>query len=339
MNKGDFNNVLSSGLIIKTKFPGSDTWIANIIENVKNDIVYIPINDEYFKEDILNEDSIVIEFADHEKQYIIDGRILDIDIVNTQTISIKILKVAVYENDRKSERYYINLGANVSSASSQAGSTSIVTNISTNGVYFISKQKFKKGEAATIEILVHQDKILTFKGEIIRSEACKYGQEHAIRLFENKEISRNIEDLIGIIDSKITKLRSKIHKKPTNSFLNAQVLLIEPSTLIRTMVKNVVNSLGIANVFESTTTAQALNIAKINKPNIVFISYIVSEIDNNSILEKLYSINPNVKIILLSATPKEQIDANILVKYKVGYISKTENYEMLYNSIVEKIRG
>ncbi len=339
MNNGDFKNILSSGLIIKTKFPSSDIWIANIIESVKNDIIFIPINDEYFKEDILNEDSIVIEFADHERQYVIDGRLLDIDIVSTQTISVKILKISVYENDRKSERYYINLGANVSSSNNQTGSTSIVTNISTNGIYFISKQKHKKGETVTIDILVHHDRILTFKGEIIRSESCKYGQEHAIKLFENAEISKNIEELIGIVDSKITKLRSKIQKKPSNAFLNAKVLLVEPSTLIRTMVKNAINSLGIANVYEAGDVNKALNSAKINSPDIVFISYIVSEIDNNNVLEELKNINSNVRIVLLSATPKSEIDSNVLTKYKVEYISKTDNYEMLYNSIVEKIRG
>lgn len=338
MLKFDIKDVLSPGIIIKTKFPNDDSGITNIIQSFNNDVIVIPLNNEYFRADILNEDSIAIEFADHERQYHIDCRILDMDIINTQTMSVKILKVSEYENDRKSDRYYISLGANISSPKVKAGSTAIVTNICISGIYFISKDLFNADEIVTIEILLPSNKILAFKGKIVRSDLWKYGYEHAVQLLENKQIEKNVQELINIIDSKIINLRTKINKK-TSSFLNSKVLVIEPSTLIRTMVKNIMNNIGIAHITEAVDSAQAAKSIHEAIPDIVLLSYIICETEDYKILDMLYEQNPNVKVIIFSSTPKEKINKQFLSKYKVEYISKTSSYETLNNSIIEKIKS
>lgn len=336
----DESKVLVSGLLVKTRFSHCESWIFNIIESVDDNLIHIPLIESYFKDDILNADSLVIEFTDDKYQYQVKGKIVDIDIVKNQVLSVKINDFKIHDNNRNSERFCTNLGAHVSSIINPEGTTAVITNISSNSICFISKQIFNTGVYINLDVLTPSNKILTFKGEILRSKQYKLGYEHVVILDNTDIISENIEKLMNIIDERILKLRNITGKKTSDKFIHANVLLIENSHLIRTLVKNAIDSLGITNILEAADALEASRIIKQNKPDIVCLSYLIYEMEDKSIIQKLYKINPNIKIIILSGTPKHEIDTNLLEKYNnMEYISKTSNYDSFYNSLIKTIKN
>lgn len=324
------NNKLVPGIVIKTKFPSSDVWITNTIKSVNQNSFSIPLKEDYFKEgSILNEDTIIVEFSDDEYEYKIDGKIIDIDILNTQTMTIQIINFLNYKNKRKSVRYYINWGASIYSPTFKKRLPAIVTNVSMTGICFVCKHFINTDSYLTIDVLLPNNEIKSFAGYVVRSKECQYGFEHAIELDSNDfKTVDNMFDLINFINSEIDK-----NHNDTKSFLNATILLVDGSNLIRKIVKNVMNNIGITNILEASNSNETLKLVKLHKPDIVCMSYIIYEIENKNILDQLYSENPNIKIIFLSSTPKDEIDPNLLYKYKIDYISKCSDFRPLIETI------
>ena len=117
--------------------------------------------------------------------------------------------------------------------------------------------------------------------------------------------------------------------KQKSSKSSPKILLVEKSKLIRTVVKDKIKSKGITNIIEATNSSDALKIAKQKKPDIVCVSYLIYEIENNNIFHDINSICPNSKLAILSSTPKKLINSEIMKKYKIGYIPKCSDYETL----------
>lgn len=117
------------------------------------------------------------------------------------------------------------------------------------------------------------------------------------------------------------------------SFLGTKILLIEHSSLIRMVVKNLIKNIGITEVSEAEGSSDALQIIKSRRPDIVCMSYIVYEVENRNIFDEIYSVNPNTRIIILSSTPYSEVDHSLIKKYGIDFIPKTPNYELLIESI------
>lgn len=333
-------DVLVPGLLIETKFSNSSRWISNIIESVNDDVICIPLSEEYLNENILSNDSIIIEYIDSIHQYIINGTIINIDLNNTQTMTIKINDFATYKNKRNSSRYNTSLGASINLNSNSTSSVAIVTNISMTGICFICKKEFEMGEIISIDVLSTTNNMLKFKGKIVRTKQCDYGKEYAIELDKTSEIAQNISVLVKNIETDANTVRESLFKKfntylkvSSKTFFNARILIIENSNLVRMILKNSINTSGITSVFEASNSKDALDKVKLYKPDIICISSIIYEVENPSILDQIYSINSSIKIIMISSNSKEEFDQTLIDKYNIEYMPKTFNFDGIVDII------
>jgi hypothetical protein len=287
------NQILTAGLLIKTKFNCSKNWITNIIEFANSSTLRIPLVSEYFNENILTDNSIVIEFEDIRNQYIVNGSVTKIDIVGTQTMTIKIQSINQFKNRRKSARYYTSFGTNIASSDVQ-GITGITTNISLNGICFITSHPFDMATVVSMNILVGINNILTFKGKIVRIKLLEYGFEYAIELDENEQNNENVEFLVKNIQIQSNNLREALYKKfniylkqNSKSFFNLSILIIDSSDLLRYILKNELRNTGISEIFEASNGNEALDIISNSKPDIICISYIIYMLEGSQLFEKI----------------------------------------------------
>lgn len=337
-------NLIIPGLLVETKFPHNSKWVTNIVESVNTDIITIPLVQDYFKENSLIEDTIQIEFVDSEHQFKIDGKILNIDVIGTQTISIKVLNFFTYKNKRKSIRHYINLGANVKTPF-EDNLMAIVTNVSKTGVCFVTKWDLEIGTEIKIDILLSLNEIISFKGKIVRMNPVPFGFEHAIEFDDDPEINKNVNKIIKGIEDETTQLRDSLYKKfsiylkrSSKSFFNLKIMLVDNSHLVRMIVKGAINNAGITNVYEASDSFEALDKIKESKPDIVVLSYIICEVENKNIIDNIIDAYPEIKIVILSSTPEEKASPELtakIKKYNIDFIPKSFSCDKL----IEIIKG
>lgn len=114
---------------------------------------------------------------------------------------------------------------------------------------------------------------------------------------------------------------------------NKKVLILEKSGMIRLILKRTINNVGISDVCEASNIAEALNILRNERPNVVCISYVYYEVDNKNIFYDINLLSPGIKILLLSSTPKSEIDQQLFENYHIDFFEKTTDYELLANTI------
>ena len=342
-NKLD-RSVIVPGLLVKTKFSQFGEWVTNIIESVDNDIIIIPLIEVYFNENTLNEDTMLIEFVDSEHQYRINGKILNIDITGTQTLSISVLNFSTYKNKRKSVRHYINMGASIKT-SLEDELMSIVTNVSKSGICFVSKWDLGIDCQVTLNILLSLNEVITFKGKIVRMKTVSLGFEHAIELDDDPEIKSNITLLVKKIEDETVQLRDALYqkfsiylKRSSKSFFNLKIMLVDHSHLVKMIVKEAINNAGITNVYEASDSFEALDKIKKVKPDVVALSQIICEVENKCIINDIIAQNPGIKVVILSSSPREKASAElteILNKYNIDVIPKSFSCDKL----IEILKG
>jgi len=119
------------------------------------------------------------------------------------------------------------------------------------------------------------------------------------------------------------------------------VLIIEDSPAICMLLKNYLEKLGYAQIHTCTNGSTAIetfkDLATMQKHPIVLLDYMLPDMDARSILTQILEIQPNARVVLATATEKDDEGIKDLIRLGVyQYLEKPIRFENL-KSIIEII--
>jgi len=120
--------------------------------------------------------------------------------------------------------------------------------------------------------------------------------------------------------------------------LKDAVLIIEDSPAICMLLKNYLEKLGYAQIHTCTNGSTAIetfkDLASMQKNPIILLDYMLPDMDARSILTQILEIQPNARVILATATEKDDEGIKDLIRLGVyQYLEKPIRFENLKSTI------
>jgi two-component system chemotaxis response regulator CheY len=86
-----------------------------------------------------------------------------------------------------------------------------------------------------------------------------------------------------------------------------KVLIVDDAAFMRMMIKNILTKNGFEVVGEASNGAEAVELYKKLKPDLVTMDITMPEMDGIEALKKIKEIDPNAKVIMVSAMGQQQL--------------------------------
>jgi len=107
-------------------------------------------------------------------------------------------------------------------------------------------------------------------------------------------------------------------------------LVVDDSRLARlSLIKSLKNSLPDVEVLQASNGVEALAIMQEHKPDIVFLDLTMPEMDGYEALPKLLEINPQAKVIVVSADVQTKAKEKVIALGAQLHIQKPINVEKM----------
>ncbi|WP_159882163.1 response regulator [Paenibacillus puerhi] len=87
----------------------------------------------------------------------------------------------------------------------------------------------------------------------------------------------------------------------------SKILIVDDSLFMRMLLKNVLHELGYETVVEATNGLEALSKFEDEKPDVVTLDITMPEMDGITALEKIISMNPEAKVIMVTAMGQQAL--------------------------------
>jgi len=97
----------------------------------------------------------------------------------------------------------------------------------------------------------------------------------------------------------------------------------------RVLIKALLAYTDEANIFQATNGLEALKMTLKEKPDVVFLDLTMPEMDGYATLPKLRTINPDIKVVVISADVQEKAKERVLALGAKFHISKPINTQRL----------
>ena len=107
-------------------------------------------------------------------------------------------------------------------------------------------------------------------------------------------------------------------------------LVVDDSKLARLgLIKSLKAHIEDAEIFQATNGLEALEICKVEKPNIAFLDLTMPEMDGYEALPKMLELNPKLKVVVVSADIQEQAKNRVISLGAQLHIQKPINVEKM----------
>jgi len=106
-----------------------------------------------------------------------------------------------------------------------------------------------------------------------------------------------------------------------------KVLLVEDNALTRYTIKALLNKLGHEVVAEAEDGAKAVQYYAEFKPDVVFLDLILPGKSGVEVLEDLRSVNPQARVVVITAVEQEEIDRRLTDKGIHAILRKPFSFE------------
>ncbi len=116
-----------------------------------------------------------------------------------------------------------------------------------------------------------------------------------------------------------------------------KVLIVDNSSYMRMFVKKVIEKEGSYSIFGASNQDEAIEMFKIEKPDIVLLDLNMSEfkMDGIHVLTDIMKINPEAVVIIMSAVGHEEVKDECISLGSKGYIKKPFDTETLLKTLEE----
>ena len=116
-------------------------------------------------------------------------------------------------------------------------------------------------------------------------------------------------------------------------------LVIDDSKLARlSLIKSLKAYVDDTKIFQATNGEEAIEIVKIQKPDVIFLDLTMPVMNGYETLPKLLEINPKAKVIVVSADVQEQAKAKVIKLGAKLHVQKPINNDRMQD-IIEILVG
>ncbi|WP_281886462.1 response regulator [Paenibacillus sp. YYML68] len=89
--------------------------------------------------------------------------------------------------------------------------------------------------------------------------------------------------------------------------MNPKIMVVDDSLFMRMLLKNVIRELGYEVTMEASNGVEALSLYSDERPDLVTLDITMPEMDGLTALEKIKDLNPNAKVIMVSAMGQQAL--------------------------------
>ncbi|NMM65946.1 response regulator [Clostridium sp. P21] len=116
-----------------------------------------------------------------------------------------------------------------------------------------------------------------------------------------------------------------------------KVLIVDNSSYMRMFVKKIIEKGGFHSIFGASNKDEAIEMFKIEKPDIVLLDLNMSEfrMDGIHVLTDIMKIDPKADVIIMSAVGHEEVKDECISLGAKGYIRKPFDTESLLKVLEE----
>ena len=113
----------------------------------------------------------------------------------------------------------------------------------------------------------------------------------------------------------------------------AKIMLVDDAVFMRMMLKEILNGAGYSRILETRTSGEAINMLKVERPDVVFLDVTMPDTDGIEALTKMKDYNPDTKVIMCSSMGQEEVVKECFEKGADDFIVKPFKPERIIESV------
>ncbi|MDP4160886.1 MAG: response regulator [Bacillota bacterium] len=102
----------------------------------------------------------------------------------------------------------------------------------------------------------------------------------------------------------------------------SRILVADDASFMRLMICQILARKGYSDIVEAENGRQAVELFKLNKPDITLMDITMPELDGLAALEEILAIDPTAKVIMCSAIAQETMVLEALKRGAVDFVVK-----------------
>jgi len=205
-------SIFTKGTLLNIKHSRIFEGMLNVIQDYKDDIIYVKLTEPFIKGNILIGDKVKCQILSNEYEYTVFAEVYHIDISSPGIVKIQTNRVYKYQNIRRDKRYLVNFRANILKDIISDPVYAIVKNISLSGMAVVCNHKFQTLIDVKIKFStsLHTSEYIETTANIIRESSHEGYNEYGLMFLDmgekNKEALKNL--INNLENKKITLLDS-----------------------------------------------------------------------------------------------------------------------------------
>jgi len=141
------------------------------------------------------------------------------------------------------------------------------------------------------------------------------------------------------LDITIGKLAARLKNRQEAESMNKKVLIVDDAGIMRMMLGSILNKNGYVFIKAVENGAIGVEMYKATQPDIVLMDITMPEMDGITATKKIIEINPNAKIIMVSAAIKRDLIEQSLDAGAVDFIQKPFRTDRLLEAVWKALHG
>lgn len=326
MPLNEFNKILHEGFLIKTQIPPYERWKYNIVRSIYNDKIVVDLTALDNPANLIGRE-IYIKANSTTAEYVSKGIILDINTSPPFLVKVQINQVQKYNNRRRFERYLTNLGCNIKVSGEDIGSPSLITNIGFGGAYLETNVEFSSNPIVKLDIITENNITFSLNAKILRKDILINEFGYGIVFINNSNESlENLKNLTDSLQEFEFSILQEWQKKQffeidnKKGFSNLKILIVDDVRFTRSLLTNIMQSLGITKIYEASNGSEAIHKAILHNPDIITLDISMPGINGIETVEIMKNSNIKSEIIVISAfidSDIKEILSNLGIKYYI----------------------
>jgi two-component system chemotaxis response regulator CheY len=115
----------------------------------------------------------------------------------------------------------------------------------------------------------------------------------------------------------------------------AKILLADDSAFMRKILTNILAKAGQTTIVEASDGDEAVEVYKRDKPDLVLLDIVMKRKYGTESLKEIMQINPNAKVLMVSAVGQEKVIEESMGLGAKGFIVKPFKEEEVINKVKE----
>jgi len=202
-------NIIKSGMIVRTKQQNSSDWVVTEVLNVYGRLIEVELVKEYLASVLMIGDILDCQMTDNKNIYIMTAKVYNVKFASRSVI-LKIETINIIDNKRDYKRYNVYLSGTFRKIKEIYENYCVILNISLEGISIITRSELKKDD--TIELVTYNKMSHIIIAECAVKWTCKQGSNYyyGLSIINMDEKSKNLyQNFIRNLRRKELKLYKK----------------------------------------------------------------------------------------------------------------------------------